>query len=88
MSQLSRIFGGLVSTIGLFAAFVIGILQIVAAWGFLGLIPGIPLLLIFSPVAPLWLWWIGDGFPVVFTAAWAVGVAGTLYLMTFHPEKL
>ena len=82
------IFGGFVATIGLLAAFVIGILAIVQAWGVVGLIPGIPLLLIFSPVAPLWLWWIGDGFPVVFTAAWAVGVAGTLYLMTFHRDSL
>jgi len=85
---MSQLFGGLVATIGLFAAFVIGIFAIVEAWGLLGLIPGIPLLLMLSPVAPLWLWWIGDGFPVVFTVAWGVGLVGTLYLMLFHKDSL
>tara|TARA_Y100000590_G_scaffold82589_1_gene92031 strand:+ start:896 stop:1165 length:270 start_codon:yes stop_codon:yes gene_type:complete len=88
MSQFSTLFGCIVATIGFFASVIIGIFTIIDAWGFLGLIVGIPILLVLIPIAPLWLWWIGDGFPVAFTMAWAVAFAGTLYLMVFHKDSL
>ena len=70
-------FLALVSTIGLILMFVIGGYHIVQAWGVVGLLPGIPILSALIVVAPLWLWWIGDSFPVVFTVVWAIGfIAG------------
>jgi hypothetical protein len=88
MGTVSKYGMSLVVTIALVTALAIGIAKIVGAWGLLGLILGIPILITGIVFAPLWLWWIGDGFPVAFTVAWAVGFAGTGYLMLFHKGEL
>ena len=84
---MAYLVGG-ISTIALIITFVIGGYHIVQAWGVVGLLPGIPILVTGILVAPLWLWWIGDSFPVVFTVVWAISITGSIYVIKFHPEYL
>ena len=88
MSTFSSVAAAVVTTVSLIGVLILGSIEVIHAWGFIGLVLGLPVLVAGILFAPLFVWFMSGDFPVALTIIWLTALASTGYLMVFHGDRL